>query len=178
MIVQEIPIVLAFGANLSDRATTIQHAWDDLKSASGIRDFRPSKLYRSIAVTEHGIDPHAPEYLNAVALAHTTLTPEELLSLTQSIENKYGRVRKGQRWAPRTLDIDIILYGGKTIKTEDLQIPHPRAHERDFVLVPWNELDTQAALPGRGTVSKLLQQMKTETLLYDASREQEGRGRE
>lgn len=155
MIAQVVPVLLAFGANLGDRGETIAAAQQEIAAAQGIEKFAASPLRETIALTEAGPDPHAPRYLNGVATAVTTLTPHELLDLLQGVEQRHGRVRDA-RWGDRTLDIDLILFGGRVIKDERLTVPHPRAHERDFVLSPWHELDPNAVLMGHGRVAELL----------------------
>lgn len=155
MITQLVPVLLAFGANLGDRGETIFAAQQDLANATGIEGFRASPLRETIALTPSGPDPDAPRYLNGVAAAQTTLSPHELLDLLQAIEHQHGRVRD-VRWGDRTLDIDLILYGGRVIKDDRLTVPHPRAHERDFVLSPWLALDANAVLLGHGRVDALL----------------------
>lgn len=155
MITQLVPVLLAFGANLGDRGETILAAQEELSMAAGIEAFRASPLRETIALTPNGPDPDAPRYLNGVAAAQTTLSPHELLDLLQAVENTHGRVRD-VRWGDRTLDIDLILYGGRAIKDERLTVPHPRAHERDFVLSPWLALDPDAVLLGHGRVEALL----------------------
>lgn len=155
MIAQQVPVMLAFGANLGDRGETIRAAQQELASAPGITELRPSPLRETIALTADGPDADAPRYLNGVAAATTTLSPHALLDLIQSIETLHGRTRE-VHWGDRTLDIDIIVYGGRSISDERLQTPHPRAHERDFVLAPWLDLDPHAVLLGHGRVAELL----------------------
>ena len=155
MIAQVMPVLLAFGANLGDRGETIIAAQREIAASDGISDFVASPLRETIALTPTGPDPDAPRYLNGVATCQTTLTPHELLDLMQRIEHDYGRVRD-VRWGDRTLDIDLILDGGRVVKDERLTVPHPRAHERDFVLSPWLQLDPNAVLMGHGRVSELL----------------------
>lgn len=158
MIAQVAPILLAFGANLGDRGETIFAAQNELAQTPGITDLTASPLRETIALTTSGPDPDAPRYLNGVATAVTTLGPHELLDVLQAIENRHGRVRD-ERWGDRTLDIDIITYGGKVIRDERLTVPHPRAHERDFVLSPWLDMDPGAVLQGHGRVADLLQRI-------------------
>lgn len=155
MIAQVVPVLLAFGANLGDRGETIAEAQLEISRAVGIDRFRASPLRETIALTPNGPDPAAPRYLNGVATAETTLDPHELLDLLQRVEQQHGRVRD-VRWGDRTLDIDLILYGGRVIKDERLTVPHPRAHERDFVLAPWLALDPDAVLMGHGRIAELL----------------------
>ncbi|MDQ2624658.1 MAG: 2-amino-4-hydroxy-6-hydroxymethyldihydropteridine diphosphokinase, partial [Actinomycetota bacterium] len=105
-----------------------------------------SPLARTVAV---GGPAGQPDFLNAIVLARTTLAPRELLRAVQGIENEHGRVRE-ERWGPRTLDVDIIQFGTVIAFSEDLELPHPRAHERAFVLQPWAEVDPHAVLAGLG----------------------------
>ncbi|MFV0432686.1 MAG: 2-amino-4-hydroxy-6-hydroxymethyldihydropteridine diphosphokinase [Leucobacter sp.] len=155
MIAQIVPVLVAFGANLGDRGETIRAAQRQLAATEGIREFVASPLRETIALTTAGPDPAAPRYLNGVATLETALSPHALLDLLQHIESGHGRVRD-ERWGDRTLDIDIILYGGRVISDDRLHVPHPRAHERDFVLAPWLDLDPAAVLMGRGRVADLL----------------------
>lgn len=155
MIAQVVPVLLAFGSNLGDRGETIRAAQLELEGAAGVTQFQASPLRETIALTLDGPAPEAPRYLNGVATAQTTLAPLELLDLMQRIENDHGRVRDA-RWGDRTLDIDLILFGGRAIHNDRLTVPHPRAHERDFVLSPWLDLDPDAVLMGHGRVAELL----------------------
>jgi 2-amino-4-hydroxy-6-hydroxymethyldihydropteridine diphosphokinase len=149
------PAVIAFGANLGDRAATLHAAATALAEADGVELTAMSGLHESIALKPGGADPTAPEYLNAVGLVRTTLAPEALLALLHRIEADNGRVR-GEVWADRTLDLDLIDYAGTTVERPDLVLPHPRAGIRDFVLRPWLEVDPDAVLPGSGRVADLL----------------------
>lgn len=168
MIAQVVQAMLAFGSNLGEREQTIRAAQDALVATPGISDFRPSPLRETVAFGIDGPNPDAPKYLNGVATLTTTLSPHELLELVQRVEHDHGRTRD-VRWGDRTLDIDIILYGGRVIQEEGLQVPHPRAHERDFVLSPWLDLDPNAVLMGHGRVSDLLRDMGDTTTPYKAS---------
>ncbi|MCB1274611.1 MAG: 2-amino-4-hydroxy-6-hydroxymethyldihydropteridine diphosphokinase [Leucobacter sp.] len=150
--------VVALGANLGDREATLLAAARDLAAAEGVELVAVSPLLDTVAVRVEGEDPDAPRYLNGVALAETTLSPHALLDLLQAVEARHGRVR-GARWGDRTLDIDLILYGGRVVKDERLTVPHPRAHERDFVLSPWLALDPSAVLMGHGRVEDLLRRI-------------------
>ncbi|MFU8946847.1 2-amino-4-hydroxy-6-hydroxymethyldihydropteridine diphosphokinase [Mycetocola zhadangensis] len=148
------PVVLALGSNLGDREATLRSAIDKL-NAAGIRTSAVSTFLASVAVKPDGLDPSAPGYLNAVVLAHTDLSPRDLLTTIHDVEAELGRVRL-EHWGDRTLDIDIITYGTRIVAEPDLEIPHPRAAERDFVLEPWLEVDPDAELPGAGRVDALL----------------------
>jgi 2-amino-4-hydroxy-6-hydroxymethyldihydropteridine diphosphokinase len=146
--------VLAFGANLGERAQTIRDAASELASSPGILSVRLSSLHESVAVTPAGPAPEEPAYLNAVALVETTLSPRALLQLAFRIEQQFGRVRS-QRWAARTLDIDVVAYADTRVSEPDLVIPHPEAANRLFVLSPWLELDPEATLAGVGRVADI-----------------------
>ncbi|MFE3452732.1 2-amino-4-hydroxy-6-hydroxymethyldihydropteridine diphosphokinase [Nonomuraea sp. NPDC059194] len=145
-------VVLALGSNLGSRFQTLQDAIDSLFDAPGLRFVAVSPVYETDPVG--GPDDQKP-YLNAVVIAESKLTPETLLDRAQSVENAFGRVR-AERWGPRTLDVDIITAGDVVSDDPDLTLPHPRCHERAFVLVPWSEADPSAVVPGRGPVADLL----------------------
>lgn len=169
MIAQVVPVLLAFGANLGDRGETIRAAQRELADVDGVTDFVASPLHETVALTLDGPDPAAPKYINGVATLRTTLAPHALLDAMQRIETVHGRVRD-TRWGDRTLDIDLILFGGRVISDGRLTVPHPRAHERDFVLSPWLALDPDAVLMGHGRVRELLDRIgDTTTPLADAA---------
>ena len=162
---QRTPVaaVLAFGSNLGDREATILAALDELRAAAGVQVEAVSRLYETVAVKPDGVDFDAPSYLNGVARIRTTLRPEQLLALVNRIEHEHGRVR-AERWGDRTLDIDIIAVAGVARETERLTLPHPRAAERDFVLIPWLEIDPDAVVPGAGRADDLLRLIPESTL--------------
>lgn len=147
--------VVALGANLGQRAETLAAAVTALGALPLTSDVRVSTPIETVAVTLDGEDADAPRYLNAVALLQTRLAPTTLLRELHRIEAEHGRVRR-ERWGDRTLDLDLIAYDGARIDGEHLTVPHPRAHERDFVLAPWLEIDPDAEIPGRGRVDALL----------------------
>jgi 2-amino-4-hydroxy-6-hydroxymethyldihydropteridine diphosphokinase len=168
--------VLAVGSNLGDRLATLEAAVDDLRATDGIDVVAVSRLYETVAVKPQGIDTDAPGYLNGVVGIRSRLSPEELLDAVGRIENAHGRVRT-ERWGDRTLDIDIITLGGFTLDTPRLTLPHPRAAERDFVLVPWLEIEPDAELPGAGRIDALLGDLPMATVRpYEASRPSGGGG--
>ena len=150
--------VLALGSNLGDRGATIVQAVTRLAQADGVEVTAASTLVETVALTPSGPDASAPSYLNGVVLIETTLQPEQLLELANSIETDLGRVR-GERWADRTLDIDLVDVEGITLESERLTLPHPRAAERSFVLAPWLEVDADAVLNG-SRVSDLLARLE------------------
>jgi len=162
-----VPAVLAFGSNLGDRAATIRAAVDALSEEAGIDVQAVSRLYETPALKLDGIDEEAPAYLNAVALVRTLLEPLALLGVVNAVEDRLGRVRD-ERWGDRTIDIDIVDYDG-IVSDDDPRIvlPHPRAHERAFVLVPWLDVDPDAQLPGRGPVAALAAQATDPVRLWE-----------
>ena len=139
--------VVALGSNLGDRGASVIEAVRLLAAVDGVEVTAASSLIETVALTPHGLDESAPSYLNGVVLVETTLDPEALLDAANAIEAELGRVR-GERWADRTIDIDLIDYEGVALDTPRLTLPHPRAAERDFVLRPWLELDPLATLGG------------------------------
>ncbi len=153
--------ILALGGNLGDRKETIRSAIRALKETDGVTVLAKSPLVESFAVTEAGVDKSRPNYLNGVVEIETTLKPGALLDLVRSIERDHGRVRL-ERWGSRTLDIDIITYGTTIKDGKRLTLPHPRAFERAFVLVPWALMNPAAVLPGHGAVAALAEGVKNE----------------
>jgi 2-amino-4-hydroxy-6-hydroxymethyldihydropteridine diphosphokinase len=146
--------VLSLGSNLGDREQTIRNAVADIAALLSVDLLAASGLVETPAVKPDGVDLDAPSYLNAVVIVETTLDPEELLILLNAIEAAHGRVRE-VRWGDRTLDIDIVTFGGRQQSDDRLTLPHPRAADRAFVLVPWLSLDPGAELPGIGWVAGL-----------------------
>jgi len=133
--------VLALGSNLGESESTIERAVVDLREA-GMRILRVSPLYRTAPV---GGPAGQPDYVNAVIEVSTSLRPYELLKLCNAVEAAHHRERL-VRWGPRTLDIDVIDYEGVVSDDPVLTLPHPRAHERSFVLTPWARMDPEAHL--------------------------------
>jgi 2-amino-4-hydroxy-6-hydroxymethyldihydropteridine diphosphokinase len=156
----EADAVIAIGSNLGDRTAIFQTAVRALAEADGVEVTAISTPIETVAVRPDGEDPDAPAYLNAVVLVRTTLAPRKLLALLNDLERVNGRVR-GERWGDRTLDLDIIDYAGMQSASDDLTLPHPRAHERTFVLRPWVEVAPDAVLPGRGRIADLLAELDT-----------------
>jgi 2-amino-4-hydroxy-6-hydroxymethyldihydropteridine diphosphokinase len=144
-------VVLALGSNLGDRMRNLQGAVDLLFDAPGVDFLAISPVYE----TEPAGGPPQPDYLNAVLIAATTRPPTMILDLAQCIERAFHRIRE-TRWGPRTLDIDVIIYGSEVSDDPKLILPHPRAHERAFVLAPWLDLDPSAEIPGRGRAVDML----------------------
>jgi 2-amino-4-hydroxy-6-hydroxymethyldihydropteridine diphosphokinase len=158
---EPVRAILAIGGNLGKRRKTIRSALKALAVTPGIKKVICSPLVESSAVTADGVDDTKPNYLNGVVQIQTTLKPKELLEEIRRIETEHGRVRL-ERWGSRTLDIDIITYGDVLKAGKELTIPHPRAFERAFVLVPWAMLEPDAVLPGHGSVKELAAPMQKE----------------
>jgi 2-amino-4-hydroxy-6-hydroxymethyldihydropteridine diphosphokinase len=156
----EADAVIAVGSNLGDRTATFMAAVRALAEADDIEVTAISTPIETVAVRLTGEDADAPAYLNAVVLVRTTLAPRALLSRLHDIERKHGRVR-GERWGDRTLDLDLIDYAGMQSSSDDLTLPHPRAHERVFVLRPWVEVAPEAVLPGHGRIADLLAELES-----------------
>lgn len=150
-----VSCVIAVGANLGDRRATIAAAVREIADLDGVELAGVSDLIESVALKPEGRDAAAPAYLNGVLTVDTTLTPDALLDRLNAIEAAHGRVRE-QHWGDRTLDLDIIDFGGLQRDDARLTLPHPRAHERDFVLQPWLQLQPDAEIAGRGRVDRLL----------------------
>jgi 2-amino-4-hydroxy-6-hydroxymethyldihydropteridine diphosphokinase len=148
-----VPVLayVGLGANLGDTAAALQGALRALGALPATHMQRVSSFYRTAPV-----DAHGPDYLNAVAAVRTTLSPDDLLAQLQHIERAGGRERS-YRNAPRTLDLDLLLYGDVCCASSVLTVPHPRLHERAFVLVPLAEIAPAGlVIPGRGALHDLL----------------------
>ena len=144
-------VVLAVGSNLGDRLGTLQGCVQAIGALGDTDVLAISPVYETAPVG----GPAQSDYLNAVVIASTGLCPLDLLTAIQGIEAAFGRVR-AERFGPRTLDIDIISYAEEVSGDPVLTLPHPRAHERAFVLAPWHDIDAGASLPGHGPVAGLL----------------------
>lgn len=143
-------VFIGLGANLGDARRTLQQALDALAHLPQTTWRSTSSLYRSAPLEAQG-----PDFFNAVAELRTLLRPLALLAELQRIEQQHGRERPFAN-APRTLDLDVLLYGKRIIAGRRLTVPHPRLSKRAFVLVPLNELDRQLHIPGQGAVASLL----------------------
>jgi 2-amino-4-hydroxy-6-hydroxymethyldihydropteridine diphosphokinase len=143
---------IGLGANLGDREATIRAALERLDAEEGIEVVRVSSLRETDPV---GYEDQPP-FLNGVAELETELPPGELLERLLAVERDLGRVRQGPRYGPRTIDLDLLLYGDALVDEPDLEIPHPRMTERRFVLEPLAELRPDLVIPGRGRVRDLL----------------------
>jgi 2-amino-4-hydroxy-6-hydroxymethyldihydropteridine diphosphokinase len=144
--------VIALGANIGDPEEQMQIAIALLQDSLDL--IATSSIIKTAPVG----GPSQPDYLNAVCIAESELSASELLGLLQGIEKSLGRVRE-ERWGPRTIDLDLIQYGTILSAADELTLPHPRAHERRFVLEPWFEIEPDAILLTHGKISELLAQL-------------------
>ena len=155
------PAVTAYvglGSNLGASEALFDAAMEALGALPGTRAIARSSLYRSAPV-----DAEGPDYLNAVAAIETTLLAPALLAQLHGIEARHGRERSGRN-APRTLDLDLLLYGDQVIDEAGLAVPHPRLHERAFALLPLLELAPDIVVPGKGRAADLLAAVATQTI--------------
>jgi 2-amino-4-hydroxy-6-hydroxymethyldihydropteridine diphosphokinase len=142
------------GANLGDRAATLQEALDALAAETKV--VAVSAIFETAPVG----GPPQPDFYNAVVLVETSLSATELLALAHRLEAAAGRVRV-EHWGPRTLDVDVLAYGDTRSADPELTLPHPRAHERAFVVLPWLEIEPDAAIDGHGALVELARGLGT-----------------
>lgn len=148
-------VFIAIGSNLDDPVGQARRGIEALKSLPHTQFIQASQLYSSSPMGPQ----NQPDYINAVVEVETQLSPLELLDSTQTIELEQGRVRKDERWGPRTLDLDIILFGDQTIDSERLTVPHYGMKVREFVLYPLAEIAPHFVLPDGTELDDLLQQV-------------------
>jgi 2-amino-4-hydroxy-6-hydroxymethyldihydropteridine diphosphokinase len=148
-------VYIGLGSNLEQPKQQIRQAVSELKSLPDSQYVGDSGLYLSKPLVADGVPEDQPDYYNAVALLETGLSAAELLDHLQKIENRQGRVRD-QRWGPRTIDLDILLYGQQQINNERLQVPHPGLCEREFVLYPLRRLNAEVDIPGHGMLNEII----------------------
>jgi 2-amino-4-hydroxy-6-hydroxymethyldihydropteridine diphosphokinase len=147
---------VGLGANLGDAAASVHAALEALGRLPGTALVRASRLYRSPA---WGVTAQ-PDFINAAALLDTTLGPRDLLDALLALEQDFGRTRAvDERWGPRTLDLDVLLYADAVIDAPGLRVPHPHLHERAFALLPLLEVWPEASIPGIGPVRALAEAM-------------------
>ena len=153
--------VIAIGSNLGERLNNLQGAVNSLADTPEVWVTAVSPVYETAPVD-------APEgsrdFLNAVVLADTTLSARTLLERALAVEDAYGRERTTERHAPRTLDVDLIVVGDRRANDAELVLPHPKAHERAFVLAPWNDVEPDAELLDQGPVAELLAKATEQTV--------------
>ena len=144
-------VYIGLGSNMKSPKQQIRSAIKSIEGIVSTQVLRVSSLYKSKPFGPQNQD----DYINAVAKIDTNLMPLELLECMQDIENQHGRIRI-ERWGPRTLDLDILMFGEKIIKDNKLTVPHPEIENRSFVLVPLAEIDSNCLIPGKGLVANLL----------------------
>lgn len=151
--------IIALGSNLGERMRHLREAVTAIDSFPGVRVLAASRIYETPALTLDGVKEEAPRYLNAAIQIELdeTVTARKLLQELRAIEDEAGRQRT-IRWGDRTLDLDIIAVAGETRHDRELVIPHPRAHERAFVLAPWLDLEPEAVLAEHGPIAALREQ--------------------
>lgn len=154
-------VVIGLGSNLGERFGNLQGAVDALADTPNVWVTGVSPVYESLPVD---CPPDAQSFLNAVVLADTTLSAHRLLDRALAVEDAFDRLRSEVKNAPRTLDVDLIAVGDRRSDTDALRLPHPRAHERAFVLKPWSDLEPDAEFPGRGSIADLLAKAGTDGL--------------
>ena len=147
--------LVGLGANLGDRERTIRLAVDRIGEVDGVDVVAVSRLRETAPV---GVVDQ-PQFLNGAVALDTTLSPRALLDSLLAVERWLGRRREGERWGPRTIDLDLLLYDDLVLDEPGLTVPHPRLHERRFALEPLAELDPELEIPGRGRVSTLLAEL-------------------
>ena len=150
---EAVSAYIGLGSNLDDPRDQVSRALHELGALPDTHLVARSSLYASAPLGS----PGQPDYINAVAQLTTTLEPLRLLDALQGIEQVHRRVRR-ERWGPRTLDLDLLLYGDHLIDHPRLQVPHPQMQRRDFVLIPLLEIAPELAIPGQGKVRVLASQ--------------------
>ena len=148
---------VGLGANLGDREGTMRSALELLDDVDGIEVVAVSRFRET---EPWGVEDQ-PRFLNAAARVETTLSPRELLAALLAVERALGRTRQGPRFGPRTIDLDLLLYGDEVVDEPGLTVPHPRLHERAFALEPLLELDPRLVVPGRGPLETLLGKLQS-----------------
>jgi len=147
-----VEVFIGLGSNQGDAIANICNAIDELESIAGARLEQCSSLYRSAPIGY--LDQ--PGFINAVCRIEAGLSAPDLLQRLQHLERKAGRQPGGVRWGPRVLDLDLLLYGDAVLETDSLVVPHPRMHERAFVLYPLQEIAPDLQVPGHGSVDELV----------------------
>ena len=151
----EVSAFIGLGSNLDDPRRQVRTALAELAELPASRVSAVSSLYRSAPLQGADVPQGQPDYINAVARLESALTAEALLDALQAIETRHGRMRNAH-WGPRTLDLDILLYGDMRIDTPRLRVPHPGLAERNFVLQPLAEIAPDLDIPGLGPLRELL----------------------
>lgn len=151
---------IGIGSNLDDPVRQVKDAIEELDAIPDSVLAASSSLYRSTPMGP----ADQPDYVNAVAALDTLLSAEDLLQELKKIEDQQGRDRSGDKWGPRVIDLDLLLYGKKKINTDELTVPHPGMHKRDFVIIPLAEIAGNLNIPGHGPLNILINQCENHSL--------------
>jgi 2-amino-4-hydroxy-6-hydroxymethyldihydropteridine diphosphokinase len=151
---------IGIGSNLNEPVTQVREAMERLADLPESRLVARSSLYGGRPMGP----PDQPDYVNAVVALDTHLSAPDLLRALQRIERLQGRQRGGERWGPRIIDLDLLLYGSSRIDTPELQVPHPGLHARDFVIIPLAEIAGNLDIPGRGLLTSLINRIENHAL--------------
>ncbi len=164
-LVNAVRVYVGLGSNLNDPVMQIKTALAALNAIPDTHSVQYSSLYRSAPLTLQVAVADQPDYINAVAALDTQLAPLQLLAELQALEQRHGRTRGAERWGPRTLDLDLLLYADRQWESEALTVPHPRLHERSFVLYPLFEIAPDINVPGQGSVRELVARCRIHDVL-------------
>lgn len=159
-----VSCVVALGTNLGEREDIAFRAVADLAATEGFRVTATSSVHETVALGPSGPKPDAPRYVNQVIALESAWSAQKTMQHLMEIERRHGRERSGEKYEDRTLDLDLIVYGDLISDDPQVTTPHPRAHERRFVLEPWHEIDADAEIPGLGRVSELLAALPPESV--------------
>ena len=155
-----IRVYVGLGSNLEDPVAQVLEAVEELEMIPDSILVSRSSLYRGKPMGP----ADQPDYVNAVVAMDTLLSAEAFLQELQRIEDLQGRVRDGEKWGPRIIDLDLLMYGKQKINTPDLAVPHPGMHERDFVIIPLSELAGDVNVPGQGRLTALINKCENHSL--------------
>jgi 2-amino-4-hydroxy-6-hydroxymethyldihydropteridine diphosphokinase len=151
---------IGIGSNLNDPVAQVKEAIEELGVLPDTILVDRSSLYSSKPMGPQD----QPDYVNAVVAIDTLLSPGDLLQRLQRIEELQGRERGGEQWGPRIIDMDLLMYGRKVIDTDELKVPHPGMHERDFVIIPLAEIAGNVSIPGHGVLTTLINKVENHSL--------------
>ena len=154
-------VYIGFGSNLGDSMSLLESVTNEINACEGISFKRSSPVYESAPI---GVTDKQNDYINAVFEVESTLQPAAILNELLRLEDIFGRVRGELKNAARTLDLDLLLVGDKCINSENLTLPHPRIHQRAFVLYPLADLSPELHIPGHGKLAQLLKDVSTQKI--------------
>jgi 2-amino-4-hydroxy-6-hydroxymethyldihydropteridine diphosphokinase len=155
-----IRVYVGIGSNLNDPVAQVKEAIEELEVLPDTIMEACSSLYSCKPMGPQD----QPDYVNAVVALDTLLSPADLLQRLQRIEELQGRERDAEQWGPRILDLDLLMYGKKVIDTDELKVPHPGMHERDFVIIPLAEIAGNISIPGHGLLTTLINKVENHSL--------------